>query len=111
MAIIDFFVGKNSHLVRVRQLADLDSGGTVSDAIVRVEYIRDQQGSDLAGVTWPLIMQADGNGAYLVTIPAAASFIDGAPYDYSITAYAPGGLEAEWQGTETARKRSISSCR
>jgi hypothetical protein len=87
----------NSTTVKLEGLESSVDASYVNDATVEMT-IKDAQGNNVAGETWPLSMVyvTASNGNYLGEVSHALALVDGAEYSASITATVPGGSRAEW---------------
>ena len=95
----------NSHQVRLEQLRDLD-GTYVNDAAVTVTFV-DASDVEIPGVTWPLVLTADGTltGTYTAPVPETLE-VD--PYDviYQKVVAQRGAAIGTWRCKINVRERS-----
>lgn len=100
---------RNDHTVKVIGLRDEGSGSYFNDLPPGsvTARIKDRQGRDVAGETWPVDLQyiADSNGDYHGNFDDAIQLIVGRTYIVEIAADAGGGLKAFWRFKRIAQYR------
>jgi len=101
------YAGLNSHVVKLTNVINEETGEFINDAIVRLESIKDYNGINLNGVIWPLIMnKVTGiDGEYSAILPSSAEIIAGQLYTSDITATALGGFDGQWKCSTVAKTR------
>jgi hypothetical protein len=94
----------NDNLFVLSGVALASDGSAINDAVV-VMTIKDSSGTDVTGVTWPVVMAFTGtDGQYSATIEEEAGFVDDAGYTAFVDAETPGGITGHWEvplGAET----------
>jgi hypothetical protein len=92
---IVFVANDNLFLLSGVALASDDS--SVNDAVVELT-VKDSDGNDVFGITWPLIMAYTGaDGTYKAVVEEDAGFIDKDGYTAFIDAETPGGVTGHWE--------------
>lgn len=97
---------RNDQTVKVLGLQDEISGDYINNATVTAR-IKDKQGRDVAGETWPITLQyiAASDGNYHGNFDDGIELIVGKIYIVEIAADAGGGLKAFWRFFRTAKYR------
>lgn len=101
----------NDVLLKITELTNQDDGSFVNDATITVT-IKDKDGVDVTGVSWPQPMAYVGgsNGEYKVTIDRVAGFVDGVGYVAYVDITTPGGNDAHFEcdlGGETRKSLAL----
>lgn len=78
----------------------------ITDATITVTAT-DSDGDEVPGVSWPLTLPYDEDSAsYRGTIQSDANWIEGEEYTFIFRGQSPGGLDAQWETTMTAERRT-----
>lgn len=91
------YVG-NTNVVEVADLHNEVTGAEVNDATVTLT-LKDSDGDNVAGETWPLTMAyvTDSDGLYRATLVDTLPLTDNGRYTAEISAVVSGSLKAFWR--------------
>jgi Ethanolamine utilization protein EutJ (predicted chaperonin) len=101
---MDVLLLLNDMICEVAGLKNAVSGDVLTAATVTVS-VKDLDGVDVPGVSWPVTATGDGAGTYQATLPDTMSLTLGQKYRIDIDADAGGGLRGHWVRSARALNR------
>lgn len=100
------YAGNNDNLLHVSELAN-NQDNTIIAAGTVTATIKDTDGVNVAGETWPLSLSPDVTpGNYLATLQSSIALIADNDYIILINADNGAGLVGEWEIMATAKLRT-----
>jgi hypothetical protein len=97
----------NTNLVELKGLKSATEESFINDAVVTLTVL-DSDGEEVAGQTWPVVMEAvgtDGEGDYQAVIEHDAELVAGQEYTAVIEANAGENRRGQWEFAFTPKTR------
>lgn len=105
MSDIKLWYEGNDMVIEISNVIDKITSNTIDDATVNAT-LKDPEGVDVTGISWPQVVSFVSAGLYRKTIDQAVDVIDKGAYVLHLDLTTPGGIDAHWEipvGGETRK--------
>ncbi len=105
MSDVPLWFENNDMVLEISNVTDKLTGNLVDDATINAT-LKDSNGVDVTGITWPQTLDFVSSGLYRKLIDMAIDVVDDGIYTLQIVLTTPGGIDAYWEVTVGGEKRT-----